>query len=98
MRGIGRNMPVTRKPADIMCLAIYTPIRGRLLQGRMLMTMARQLGITFDQAHKMAEAAAKAGLIQLVHGSSVSLTGDGFVRGAALKPADPHPRAKRRPR
>jgi hypothetical protein len=61
----------------------------------MLLTVARGLGITFDQAHKMAEAVAKAGLIQIAHGSSVSLTGDGLVRGAALQPPDPRPRAKR---
>jgi hypothetical protein len=44
-----------------MCLAVYTLTGGPLLQGRMVMTVAQQLGITFDHALKLAEAAAKAG-------------------------------------
>jgi Mn-dependent DtxR family transcriptional regulator len=59
---------------------------GRLLQGRMLMTVAQRLGVPFDQAHQMAEAAAKAGLVDVVHSSSVTLTEKGRRRGATLKP------------
>jgi hypothetical protein len=77
-------MPVARSKADIVCLAVYTLTDGRLLQGRMLMTVAQRLGITFDQAHQMAEAAAKVGLVQILHGSSVSLTEKSRQRGAIL--------------
>jgi hypothetical protein len=48
----------------------------------------------------MAEAAAKAGLVEFAHGGSVSLTGKGLDRGATLTPpgiARPRARAKRRP-
>jgi Mn-dependent DtxR family transcriptional regulator len=79
-------MPVARSKADIMCLAIYTLTGGRLLQGRLLTTLARGLGISFDQAHEMAAAADKARLVNFEHGSSVSLTEKGRQRGATLKP------------
>jgi len=79
-------MPIARSKADLMCLAVYKLTGGRLLQGRMLMTVAQRLGVTFDQAHQMAEAAAAAGLVEVAHGSSVSLTAAGLKRGATLKP------------
>jgi hypothetical protein len=76
--------------------AVYTLTGGRLLQGRMLMTVAQQLGITFDQAQQMAEAAATAGFVEFVHGSSVTLTEEGRLRGTTLKPpGTSRPRAKR---
>lgn len=62
-------MPIARSKADLMCLAVYKLTGGRLLQGRMLMTVAQRLGVTFDQAHQMAEAAAAAGLVEVAHGS-----------------------------
>jgi Mn-dependent DtxR family transcriptional regulator len=77
-------MQVVRSKADIMCLAVYTLTGGRLMRGRMVMTLAQQLGITFDQAHEMAEAAAKAGLVAVEHGGSVRLTEKGPQRGATL--------------
>jgi hypothetical protein len=87
-----RGMPVARSQADILCLAVYTLTGGRLMQGRMVMSVARRLGITFDQAVELAEAAAKAGLIRFEHGSSVSLTEKGQERGTKLKPpADDRP-------
>ena len=94
-----------------MCLAVYPLTDGRLLKGRMLVTVAQGLGITFDQAHLMAEAGARAGLVAVAHGSSVSLTAAGLERGAILTPPTvrtsagsrqptkrPAPRAKRRAR
>ena len=69
-----------------MCLAVYTLTGGGLLQGRMVMTVAQRLGIPFDEAHHMAEAAAAAGLVEVAHGSSVSLTAEGLKRGATLNP------------
>ena len=79
-------MPVARSKADIMRLAVYTLTGGRPLQGRMLMTVAQRLGIPFNEAHQMAEAVAKAGLVEVAHGSSVSLTVKGQRRGAMLTP------------
>ncbi len=38
-------MPVTRTPADIMCLAVYTLAGGKVLRGFMVATIADQLGI-----------------------------------------------------
>ena len=40
---------------------------------------------SFDQAQQMADVAAKAGLVEVAHGSSVSLTEKGRQRGATLK-------------
>jgi Mn-dependent DtxR family transcriptional regulator len=77
-------MPVARSKADIICLAVYALTGGRLMQGRMVKTVSERLGITFHQALNLAEAAAKAGLIHLEHGSSVSLTEKGRLRGATL--------------
>jgi hypothetical protein len=79
-------MPVARKPADIMCLAVYTLAGGRILRGFMVTTVADQLGIDFDQANDMADAAHAAGLVVHEHGT-VSLTGEGQARGATLTPA-----------
>jgi hypothetical protein len=79
-------MPVARTPVDILCLAVYALTGGRLMQGRMVMTLAEQLGLTFHQALEMAEAAQKAGLVTVEHGASVSLTEKGRKRGATLTP------------
>jgi hypothetical protein len=81
-----RAMPVARSKADIMCLTVYTLTGGRLMQGRMVSTVAEQLGITFDRAVALAEAAEAAGLIHFEHGFSVSLTEEGRQRGATLRP------------
>ena len=62
------SMPVARSKADIMCLAVYTLTGGRILQGRLVSTVAQQLGITFARAVELAEAAEAAGLIHLEHG------------------------------
>lgn len=76
-------MPVARSPADILCLALYTLAEGQIMRGFMVLTIAQQLGIGFDEAEAMAIAADKAGLVRhQVH--SVTLTGEGQARGATL--------------
>ena len=79
-------MPVARSKADIMCLAVYALTGGRILQGRLVASVAALLGISFDRAAELASAAEKAGLIYFEHGFSVSLTEKGRKRGATLKP------------
>jgi hypothetical protein len=79
-------MPVARSKADMMCLAVYALTDGRLMQGRMVSTVADRLGITFNRAVALAEAAEAAGLIHFEHGFSVSLTEEGRQRDATLKP------------
>ena len=79
-------MAIARSKADIMCLAVYTLTGGRILQGRLLSTVAQQLGISFARAVELAEAAEAAGLIHLEHGFSVSLTEEGRQRGETMTP------------
>jgi Mn-dependent DtxR family transcriptional regulator len=76
-------MPVARTPADILCLAIYTLAGSRILRGFMVSTIADRLGIEFDRATEMADAAHAAGLVRHEHGT-VTLTGKGQARGATL--------------
>lgn len=76
-------VPVARSPADILCLALYTLAGGQVLRGYMVQTIANRLGVTFDQAEAMAVAADEAGLVRhQMH--TVTLTGEGLARGAAL--------------
>jgi hypothetical protein len=62
-------------------------------------TIARQLGIPFEQADEMAVAAAKAGLVRH-EVDTVTLTGEGQARGATLTApiGVRRPRATGRPR
>lgn len=87
-------MSAARSPADILCLAFYTLTGGRLLQGRMILTVAQRLGITERRASEMADAAAKAGLVKHEWGS-VSLTAEGLARGATLTAPAPRRGSRR---
>jgi hypothetical protein len=78
------SKPVSRSPADIICLAVYTLTSGQTLQGRLVSTVAQQLGITFALTVELAEAAEAADLIHFEHGFLVSLTEEGRQRGATL--------------
>jgi hypothetical protein len=60
------------------------PGRGPIMRGFMVHTIARQLGVPFEQADEMAVAAAKAGLVRH-EVDTVTLTGEGQARGATLK-------------
>lgn len=68
-----------------MCLAVYTLAGGKILRGFMVATIADRLGIGFEEATDMADAAHAAGLVRHAHGTVV-LTGDGQARGATLMP------------
>ena len=70
-------MPVARSSADLMCLAVYTLAGGNVLRGFMVTTVAQRLGIPFDQATDMADAAHRAGLLKHKPAGSVSLTAKG---------------------
>lgn len=76
-------MPVARSPADILCLALYTLAGGQVLRGFMVQTIATRLGVPFETAEKMAIAADAAGLVRH-QAHTVTLTGEGQKRGAAL--------------
>ncbi|HEY2875730.1 MAG TPA: hypothetical protein VGJ56_27655 [Reyranella sp.] len=79
-------MPTARSKADIMCLAVYTLVGGRMLRGFIVTTVADRLGISFDRATDMADTAHQAGLVRHEHGT-VTLTGQGLARGATLTPS-----------
>jgi hypothetical protein len=93
-------MPIARSKADIMCLAVYTLAGGKVLRGFMVATIADRLGISFEQAEEMADAAAEAGLVRHEF-HTVTLTAEGEARGAILavlevkKPPGRRPSANR---
>jgi hypothetical protein len=66
-----------------MCLAVYTLAGGKVLRGFLVPTIADRLGISFEQAEEMADAAHAAGLVVHEYGT-VALTGEGQACGATL--------------
>ena len=79
-------MPAARSPADILVLAVYTLAGGRILRGFMVDTVAQRLGIDYDRAEAMADAADKAGWVKHHPPGVVTLTAEGQARGARLEP------------
>jgi hypothetical protein len=85
-RWLQGSTPIIRTPADMLCLALYTLARGKVMRGFMVSTIADWLDIDFYRATEMADAAHAVGLVRHEHGTVV-LTGDGQARGAMLTPS-----------
>ena len=94
-RWLQGSMPITRSPADMLCLALYTLARGKIMRGFMVSTIADWLDIDFYRATEMAEAAHATGLVRHEHGT-VMLTGAGQERGTTLTPPEVKELAVRR--
>jgi hypothetical protein len=81
-------MPKSPSRPELFCAALYT-LTGGKLKGRMVTTMADQLGITFEDAEGLAEECARRGWLEhAMH--TVSLRQDGFaaaLRGLEAAPA-----------
>lgn len=64
-------------PPELFCAALYA-LTGGKLNGLMVATMARELGVTFDEAEALAEECARRKwLAHQVH--TVALRGEGFA-------------------
>jgi hypothetical protein len=70
---------------ELFCAALYT-LTGGKLKGRMVTTMADELGITFEDAEALAEECARRGWLEhAMH--TVTLRQDGYA--AALRVLEP---------
>ena len=81
-------MPKPPSPPALFCAALYTLTEGKP-KGRMVNTMARQLGISFEAAEGLAIECAKRGWLEHVS-HTVALRAPGFaVACKALEAASP---------